>query len=335
MTDFWNRKTVLALCILALLPLIELLLPQSFQVSDKLQSIFIFAFLGLGLHILTGCTGLLNLGVAAFMSAGAYSYAILTCDIYPFQVGFWGGLLGAIVCGTFIGVLLGLPTLRLSGDYLAIVTLGFGEIMQDVLRNVEVITKGTQGINPLPQPNIFGYQLGGESHYGWYYLLLFLLSITVYLISNVESSRFGQTMLALRDDELSSRCMGIRPLRTKLIAFSFCAAICALSGGLWASFLGSSGEPGNYDFQISILAVCMVIVGGVGSLKGVLLGALIMVGFNSVLLVKLSQFLQNLGFSSTESVFLSPNNWKYLVFGLALVLITRFRPNGILQRGGK
>lgn len=315
-----NKFSIFFLLLLIILPFIDTYLPQSFQIVDKIPVIFIFTFLGLGLHILTGCTGLLNLGVAAFMAIGAYTFAISTCEIYPFQIGFWGGLLASILFGTFIGVILGLPTLRLRGDYLAIVTLGFGEIIQDCLRNLEVITKGTQGINPLPGPAL-----------SWYYLLLVLLLVTFFLINNLERSRLGRAFRALKEDELASRCMGLSPLRTKIYAFALCAGICSLAGALWASFLGSSGEPGNYDFQISILTLCIIIVGGMGNLSGVILGSIIMVGMNSIVLTKLTEFFISSGLTDTTSTYLNPSNYKYALFGLALVLMMRFRPQGILS----
>lgn len=327
---FWTPSTIIAALMVVLLPLTDLFLPQSFQIADKMRTIFIFAILGVGLNILTGYTGLLHLGVAAFMALGTYTYAIFTCEIYPFQVGFWFGIIAALLSGAVVGAVLGLPTLRLRGDYLAIVTLGFGEMMQDTLRNLDVITKGTQGINPLPSPTLFNYTFESSYYYPWYYLFLGILIVVTWLTHNLQHSRLGRTFRAIKEDELAGRCMGIKPLRTKVLAFSLCAGLCALSGALWASYLGSSGEPGNYDFQISILALCIIIVGGMGSIKGVLLGAVIMVGFNSVLLVKLSEFFIAHGLVSTQNVYLAPNNWKYMVFGFALILMMRYRPDGFI-----
>jgi branched-chain amino acid transport system permease protein len=141
--------------------------------------------------------------------------------------------------------------------------------------------------------------------------------------------------MSIREDELASRSMGIPPVRTKMLAFATAAAFAALAGGLWASWLSSTGEPANYDFQVSILALCIVIVGGMGSIAGVLVGALVMIGVNSILLVKLAEWLQARGFGSSGSVFLSPNNWKYLLFGLALVLMMRFKPDGLVPAAGR
>ena len=313
----------LFLGIAALFPLAGWAIPQALP-------IFLFAILGLGLNILTGYTGLLNLGVAAFMALGAYSFAILTCDIYPFQLGFWTATALTFGIGIGVGLLLGLPTIRLRGDYLAIVTLGFGEIVQDVLRNLDGITKGAQGINPLPFPTLFGYRFTTENTVPWYYLFLLILTGLVILNRNVERSRIGRAWVSIREDELASSCMGINPTRMKLLAFAFGAAQCSLAGALWASYLGSSGEPGNYDFQISIIVRCIVIVGGMGNLGGILLGALVMIGFNSIVLERLANHLKAHQLVNSENVFTSPGNWKYLCFGLALILTMRFKPEGLL-----
>lgn len=325
-----NSRTAIFFIAAVLLPVLELVLPGGWKLSDQFQPILIFAILGMGLNIVTGYTGMLHLGVAGFMAIGSYTYAILTCDIYPFQLGFFTALLLSMVSGGAAGVILGLPTTRLSGDYLAIVTLGFGEIIQNLLRNLDVITKGTQGINPLPPPVLFGYRFDPAVYLPWYYLYLFILLIVVVLVLNLERSPVGRSWIALREDELASRCMGIRAARTKLIALAIGSALCALSGALWASFLGSSGEPGNYDFQISVIALCIVIVGGIGTIHGVLFGALIMIGFNSILLVKAGELLASWGLAGSESVFASPTNYKYAVFGFALILTMRYCPDGLV-----
>jgi len=263
-----HRGELSALAVLLLLPAVDLLLPRNLQFAGLIPPIFVLAILGLGLNIVTGYTGLLNLGVAAFMAIGAYTCSILTCDIFPFQVGFWAALGFAVAAGAVSGFLLGLPTLRLRGDYLAIVTLGFGEIVQDTLKNLDTITKGTQGINPLPPPSVFGYTFTPAEYQPWYYLLLVILLLVVLGVRNLEVSRCGRTWMAIREDELAARCMGVNVVRAKLAAFATGAALCALAGALWVSYLGTSGEPGNYDFQISILALCIVIVGGMASIPG-------------------------------------------------------------------
>ena len=326
----FSRGQVIVLALLACAPLVTLAFP-SFALAGPLRNVIAFAIIALGLNIVVGWTGLLHLGIAAFTAIGAYAFGIFTCEIYPFQVGFWLGILLAGACGAFGGWLLGAPTLRLRGDYLAIVTLGFGEIVQDALKNLEAVTKGTQGINPLPTPTMFGIEISSETPTRWFYLYLALLALVVWLCRNLEFSRLGRQWFAVREDELAARCMAIEPDKAKLKAFAAGATLAAVGGALGASILSSTGEPGNYDFQVSILALCIVIVGGIGSITGVLIGAIVMVGLNSILLPTLTQAMQSAGLDSTSNVLLSPNNYKYMLFGLALVLMMRFRPDGIIH----
>ncbi|MFO0874445.1 MAG: branched-chain amino acid ABC transporter permease [Phycisphaerales bacterium] len=334
---WWRHPLTFLLVIALAIPLIDLALPDALDLGDPMRTIFLFAILGLGLNIITGFTGLLNLGVAAFMAIGVYVYAIATVEIYPFQLGFVGGTVVATAAGALAGFFLGAPTLRLRGDYLAIVTLGFGEIAQDVLKNLDSITKGTQGINPLPPPSapafLFGGYTFGAAYQPWYYLYLAILALAVIVSRNLERSRVGRAWISIREDELASGCMGINPVGRKLTAFAAGAAFCSLAGALWASQLGSTGEPANYDFSISILALCIVIVGGMGSIPGVLVGALVMIGLNSIVLVKLSDWMQSRGWASSANVLSTPTNWKFMLFGLALVLMMRFRPEGLLPSG--
>ena len=304
--------------------------PLKLGLVDPMRGVLIFALLGLGLNIVTGFTGLLHLGMAAFMAIGAYAFAISTCDIYPFQLGFCSALGVTAVAGALAGFLLGAPTLGLRGDYLAIVTLGFGEIAQDVLKNLDAITKGTQGINPLPPPSLPLVGEFGSSPAPWYWLFLGMTVLAVFACRNLERSRTGRAWLAVREDELAASCMGIAPIPVKMYAFATGAALAAIAGGMWASLYASTGEPGNYDFQISILALCIVIVGGMGSINGVLVGALAMIGVANIALPKLASWLQQKGVVNASNVLGSPNNWKYLVFGLVLVVMMRVRPDGLL-----
>jgi branched-chain amino acid transport system permease protein len=234
------------------------------------------------------------------------------------------------VAGALAGFLLGAPTLGLRGDYLAIVTLGFGEIVQDVMKNLDAITKGTQGINPLPAPSLPLVGELGTDERPWYWLFLGLLVLAVKLCRNLERSRTGRAWLAVREDQLAASCMGIAPIPVKMYAFATGAALAALAGGLWASLYQSTGEPGNYDFQVSILALCIVIVGGMGSIDGVLIGALAMIGVANIALPKLASWMQAQGIVNPSNVLGSPNNWKYLVFGVVLMVMMRVRPDGLL-----
>jgi branched-chain amino acid transport system permease protein len=328
--SLFSKGQLVVLALLAITPFLDLAVP-SLQLSGPMRTVVVFAILALGLNIVVGWTGLLNLGIAAFMAIGAYAFGILTSEIYPFQVGFWWGILLAGAIGAFAGWLLGAPTLRLRGDYLAIVTLGFGEIVQDGLKNLPAITKGTEGINPLPQPALVIAEVSGETPARWFYVYLVILAGIVFLCRNLEFSRLGRQWFAVREDELAARCMAIEPDKAKLKAFAAGAALAAIAGALYASHLSSTGEPSNYDFQVSILALCIVIVGGIGSITGVLVGAIVMVGLNNVVLPILTQTLQRNGIGSTGNVLSSPDNYKYLLFGLALVLMMRFRPDGLIH----
>ena len=328
--SFFSGGQLAVLAVLAATPLLDLAIP-SLQLSGPMRTVVVFAILALGLNIVVGWTGLLNLGIAAFMAIGAYAFGILTSEIYPFQVGFWWGIVLAGAIGAFAGWLLGAPTLRLRGDYLAIVTLGFGEIVQDGLKNLPAITKGTEGINPLPPPVLGLAEISGETPARWFFVYLALLAVVIFLCRNLQFSRLGRQWFAVREDELAARCMAIEPDKAKLRAFATGAALAAISGALYASHLSSTGEPSNYDFQVSILALCIVIVGGIGSITGILVGAIVVVGLSNVVLPILTQALQRAGIGSTDNVLSSPDNYKYLIFGLALVLMMRYRPDGIVH----
>ncbi|MFM7133574.1 MAG: branched-chain amino acid ABC transporter permease [Planctomycetota bacterium] len=330
-----SKGQIVTLAALAALPLADLALPlvgiEPLQLASASRTVVIFAVMALGLNIVVGWTGLLNLGIAAFAAVGAYAFGILTWENYPFQLGFWPGLLAAGAIGAVAGVLLGAPTLRLRGDYLAIVTLCFGEIVQDALKNLEGITKGTQGINPLPAPAIPAAVVSSETPVLWFYLYLAILAVVVVLCRNLEFSRLGRQWFSVREDELAARCMAIEPDKAKLKAFATGAALAAIAGALSASALSSTGEPANYDFSVSILALCIVIVGGIGSITGVLVGSIVMIGLSNVALPLASEKLQEAGIGSTSNVLTSPINYKYLLFGLALVVMMRYRPDGIVH----
>lgn len=312
------RLAGIALAVALVLPVVDLVLPNRWQLAGLMPGIFVFAILALGLNLVTGFTGLLNIGVAAFMAIGAYVYSILTSPVFPFQIGGWSALVVTVASGALAGVLLGLPAVRLRGDYLAIVTLGFGEIVQDTLRNLEPLTKGSMGINPVPGLASPGLRT--------YYLYLLILVLAVVFCRNLRDSRIGRAWISIREDELAARAMGIGTPRLKLAAFATCAALCAGGGGLWAGLQGTSVEPSSYDYTLSISVLCAVIVGGLGSISGVLLGALLMFGLNQIVLVKLTDAIGGGG----RHVMAQPGNWKYLIFGVALVLMMRWRPEGLL-----
>jgi branched-chain amino acid transport system permease protein len=199
-----------------------------------------------------------------------------------------------------------------------------------VLRNVSAITKGMQGLNPLPAPSVLGYVFTNQNYVPWYYLFLALLGACLLLCSNLLRSRIGRRWLSVRDDELAARSMGIPAAQVKLSAFAVGSCLCAMGGALWASLNGNSIDPDYYDFRQSVVVLCIIIIGGLGSIRGVVLGALVMVGFNNILLPRLSESISRHGYDGGGNVLMSPNNWKYLVFGVALVLMMRLRPAGLL-----
>lgn len=325
-----NLNSLIWISLFVILPVVDLFLPAGAKLLPAFKPVLIVAIYGLALHVITGSAGILHLGISGFVAIGAYSYSILSSTIYPFQVGFWGGVIGAAALGALFGCLLSLPTLRLKGDYLAMVTLGFGEIVQDSLKNLEVITKGTQGINPIPYPNILGFELTPDKHYSWYYLLLTFIFLVTIFLRNLSRSKLGRAWQAVKQDNLVSAFMGISVEGVQLRALIMGSALASIGGALWVSSLGSSGEPSNYDFQVSVISLCIIIVGGLGSLTGVIVGALVMVGANSIMLVRLSEWMARQGWADSTRVWSVPNNWKYLLFGLALILMMRWRPSGLL-----
>lgn len=316
-----------ALLFACLLPLADRVLPPGWAVAAILPDILVFAVVALGLNVLVGWAGQLNLGVGAWMAVGAYGYAILTSPVYPFAWGFWGGLAAALALGAGTGLLLGLPTMRLSGDYLALVTLGFGEIVQDLLLNLEPLTKGNQGINPVPPPWLPGCAPGAPL--ATYYLYLALTVLAALACRNLLRSPLGRAWNAVRDDELAARALGVDAGRAKLSAAVVCGALAALGGALFAALQGSSVNPCKYDFQVSVLVLCAVLVGGMGSIPGVLLGTLLAFGLNALVLDRVGAAIRS-GGAGGDHALLQPANWKYLIYGLVLVLAMRFRPQGLL-----
>ncbi len=291
-----------------------------------------------------------NLGIAAFFAIGAYITGILTVDSYPLQLGFTAALVCSIVGTALMGLILGAPSLRLRGDYLAIVTLGFGEIVRSVLINMEEITAGTRGLNPVPHPHLPQWLVASLGQIGvgpswtldyrlFYYLALVLMLLVVLMLQNLESSRLGRAWVALREDELAASCMGINVTRIKLSAFAVSAGLAGLAGCLYATKLQSTADPNAYGFNLSITMLCCVILGGLGSIRGTLLGVFVLMGFDKIASPAIDtalqdwvQSLQTAGMNVPQWAerLLSFSNWRLMIFGLALILMMRFRPEGLL-----
>jgi branched-chain amino acid transport system permease protein len=321
------------LCQPELIALAALLLYPVFPIPDtygaQLTTIFIFAILALGLNVVMGWAGILHLGIAAFFGIGAYLTGILTVPSYPFQTGFIVALVVATAGTAVAGVLLGVPTLRLRGDYLALVTLGFGEVVRFSLRNLEEITGGTRSLNPIPSPGWFGLDWA-VNYRPFYYLCLLVLAAVVVLLRNLDNSRLGRAWHAIREDELAATCMGINAARVKLAAVAVGSGLAGLAGCLYATKLTTTAGPDAYDFSRSIIVMCCVIVGGMGSIRGTLVGVLILIGYDNILTPVLDGWIQAANINPHGSVFLSFSNWRLMIFGVTLILIVRFRPKGLV-----
>ncbi|MFM8635649.1 MAG: branched-chain amino acid ABC transporter permease [Planctomycetia bacterium] len=330
-----ERWELVALAVLAVAPLVVPALGGA--LGGQVTTLFIYCILALGLNVMVGYTGLLHLGIAAFFGIGAYVMAVLTVPVFPFQIGWLGATAVSIAVTAAIGLALGAPTLRLRGDYLAIVTLGFGEVAKVTLRNLEQVTGGMKGLNPVPPPGagvtVAGTDLGlafAIDPRWFYYLALASLAGVVWAMRRLEDSRLGRAWVAVREDELAAAAMGISGTRVKLSAFAMSSAVAALAGCLYAASLSTTADPNAYDFNRSILVLCAVILGGLGSIPGTLLGVAILVGFDTVLAPWADSLIQQWNINPGGSSLLSFSGWRLAVFGLALVLVMRYRPEGLI-----
>lgn len=272
----------------------------------------IYVMLGLGLNIEVGLAGLLDLGYVAFYAVGAYSYALLN---YHFGLGFWTLLPVCALLAAFFGILVGFPVLRLRGDYLAIVTLAFAEILRLVLENWNELSFGPSGISNIPRPGFFGLELSLEqSAVYMYFLLVALCVLTIFVIYRLQHSRIGRAWVALREDELASQAMGVDKTRAKLAAFALGATWAGMAGVLFAAkttFI----NPASFTFMESAMILAIVVLGGMGSIVGVILAALA--------IILLPEYLRALG------------DYRMILFGAALVVMMIFRPRGLITPAQK
>jgi len=297
----------------------------------------LFVFLSLGLNIVVGFAGLLDLGYIAFYAVGAYAYALLASPHFNLHLPFWVILpIGALVACVF-GVLLGAPTLKLRGDYLAIVTLGFGEIVRIFLNNLSQpvnITNGPQGISRIDPfrigtfsfsqtETLFGLVFSGPIKY--YYLLLVLLLLAIVINLRLQHSRIGRAWEAVREDEIAARAMGIDTTRIKLLAFAMGASFGGVAGGMFAAIQGFI-SPESFVLVESVMVLSMVVLGGMGNVWGVVLGA-VLLSFVPELLRYTVEPLQKSLFGRSV---VEPEVIRMLLFGLALVLMMLYRPAGLL-----
>ncbi len=276
--------------------------------TNIMTTALMYVVLGLGLNIVVGVAGLLDLGYVAFYAVGAYSYALLNLH---FDMGFWAVLPIGGLFAAFLGVLLGFPVLRLRGDYLAIVTLGFGEIIRLVLENWNAFSQGPSGIANIPRPGFFGMQMSFESGITYiYYIVVALVVFTIFVVNRLQNSRLGRAWLALREDEIACQAMGIDKTKTKLIAFSLGAFWAGLVGVIFAAKT-TFVNPASFTFLESAIILSIVVLGGMGSIVGVICGALI--------LILMPEYLRAL------------SEYRMLAFGGILVVMMVFKPDGIIS----
>jgi branched-chain amino acid transport system permease protein len=302
----------------------------------------LFALLALGLNIVVGFAGLLDLGYIAFYGVGAYVWALLASPHFNLHLPFWVILpIGALAACLF-GVLLGAPTLKLRGDYLAIVTLGFGEIVRIFLNNLSRpvnITNGPQGIARIDPVRIGEFDFSTTSNIAgmvfsgpvkMYYLLLLFLILVIVINLRLKDSRIGRAWQAIREDEIAARAMGINTTAIKLLAFAMGASFGGIAGGMFASMQGFI-SPESFVLVESVMVLAMVVLGGMGNVWGVILGAVLLT-FVPELLRYTVEPLQKVAFGR---MIIEPEVIRMLLFGLALVLMMLFRPAGLLPAAAR
>ena len=274
---------------------------------NVMTTALIYVMLGLGLNIEVGLAGLLDLGYVAFYAVGAYSYALLN---YHFGLGFWTLLPAGAILAALFGLLVGFPVLRLRGDYLAIVTLAFAEIIRLVLENWNAFSFGPSGISNIPRPGLLGIPLSLEqSAIYMYFLLVALCVLAVFITYRLQHSRVGRAWVALREDELACEAMGIDKTKAKLAAFALGALWAGVAGVLFAAkttFI----NPASFTFMESAMILAIVVLGGMGSIPGIIIAALA--------IILLPEYLRVLG------------DYRMILFGAALILMMVFRPQGLL-----
>lgn len=280
---------------------------SSYQ-TTIISTALLYVMLGLGLNIVVGLAGLLDLGYVAFYAVGAYTYALLNIH---FGIGFWLALpIGAGMAALF-GILLGFPVLRLRGDYLAIVTLGFGEIIRLILENWNAFSYGPSGIKDIPRPNIFGLELNLDATItSIYFIIMGGVVMTIFFVNRLQYSRIGRAWMALREDEIACQAMGIDKTKTKLTAFALGATWAGMAGVILAAKTTFINPP-CFTLWESVAVLCIVVLGGMGSIPGVIFGAFIY--------MLLPEYLR---------VF---QEFRMIIFPTMLVVMMIFRPQGIIS----
>jgi ABC-type branched-subunit amino acid transport system permease subunit len=287
----------------------------------------IYSILAIGLNVVIGFAGLLDLGYAAFFALGGYTYALLASPFFGVHLPFWPVLIFGALIGAIFGVLLGAPTLRLRGDYLAIVTLGFGEIVPLTLLNADKFTAGTIGIGGIDKPRLPGIvEFTLLNPWPFYVLILLMLALVVIVVFRLEDSKVGRAWEAIREDELAAESSGINTVVSKLQAFAVGAAIAGFAGVFNAAKL-TVVEPDMFGFIVSVSTLSAVVLGGMGNVVGVGIGAFVIYLIQSILLKQLNILLNQLAVPILKDInFLQ---FQYVLYGIVLVLMMLKRPQGI------
>lgn len=299
-----SHKTLLLPLLAALISVLPWVLGSQYLIRIVIM-IGVYTVLALSLNLVTGYTGQVSLGHAAFFAIGAYTSALLSTKA---GLGFFvTAPLGALLAG-IAGFALGLPTLRLTGSYLSITTMGFAEVVRMILLNWESVTNGPLGVQRIPRPKLFGTPLT-LANGGMYYLAVAMVALTTWCVGAIVRSRTGRALQAIRDDELAATMMGVRTTRYKVLAFAIAAFFAGLAGAFYAHLVGYI-DPNTFTFDTSIVILSIVILGGMGTMAGPFLGSALLISFPEIL-----RFMKD---------------FRFVVYGIVLVLMMHFRPQGFL-----
>ena len=307
----------------------------------------IYIAMALGLNIVVGLAGLLDLGFVAFFAVGAYSYSIFATrqasEFMPFGnfplggESFWAFLVIGGIVAAIAGVLIGIPVLRVKGDYLAIVTLGFGEIIRIIFNNADRpinFTGGAMGIAGVTPPRLFGIDFIYPSQF--YFVTLVILLFTLFAVRRLEQSKLGRSWKAVRENEIAAQAMGIPLVKTKLMAFALGASFSGIMGVVFAAKQAFI-DPTSFTLMESFTILVMVVLGGMGSVPGVILGAAVITILNLQVLTELTNWLNQLSYGGIISIpeALSPAKMQKLIFGVILVAFALYRPQGLIPAKNK
>ena len=322
------------------------------QTVHAVTDAMIYVLLALGLNIVVGYAGMLDLGYAAFFAIGAYTMGLLNSPVlgsplYGYPWSFWVIIWIAAAVSALLGAVIGAPTLRVRGDYLAIITLAFGEIIPVAIRNMGDITIDIGGWKPVERLNLTGGENGvnpvGRPHLPfvnfdtdfipWYFLILVIGALSLWAMNRMRDSRLGRAWMAIREDETAADCTGVNPAKTKLLAFALGASFSGFAGSFYAAKLQAI-TPGAFEFNVSIMLLCMIVLGGMGSLKGVILGGMLITLFDRILLAQLTFFVRWIGRSLDIAALarVDLTLWRWFFFGFGLVIIMLIRPEGLMGR---